>query len=114
MDKSAEPANPERELPIAFAGDDGSVVVNFGILTGREATQAEIDRLAQSLHTRSGAEAEITISAVRRQDYGHGVETVSHQVHVWTKGSQVPEIEAICHTWAVSCAEDRRVAPLGL
>jgi hypothetical protein len=30
-------------LPIAFA-EDGSVVVNFGILSGREATQAELDR----------------------------------------------------------------------
>ena len=33
------------ELPIAFA-EDGSVVVNFEILSGREATQAQLDRLA--------------------------------------------------------------------
>ena len=33
------------EFPVAFA-EDGSVVVNFGIVSGREATQAELDRLA--------------------------------------------------------------------
>jgi hypothetical protein len=33
------------ELPIVFP-EDGSVVVTFGILSGREATQAELDRLA--------------------------------------------------------------------
>ena len=36
------------ELPIVFA-EDGRVVVNFGILSGREATQAELDRLALEL-----------------------------------------------------------------
>lgn len=102
----------ETELPIVFADEDGSVVVNFGILTGREATQAEIDRLAQSLQSSAGAESELTISAVRRQDYGHGIETVLHQVHVWAKGREAPEVEPICRDWAVDCAEDRRVDPL--
>ena len=36
------------ELPVAFAADE-SVVINFGILSGREATQAELDRLAHVL-----------------------------------------------------------------
>ena len=35
-------------FPIAFA-QDGDVIVNFGILSGREATQAEVDRLALGL-----------------------------------------------------------------
>jgi hypothetical protein len=56
-----------KELPIAFA-EDGSVVVNFGILSGREATQAELDRLAHVLR-QAGAGAEMTITAERRQDY---------------------------------------------
>lgn len=108
----AEPESPKLELPIAFVEEDGAtVVVNFGILTGREATQAEIDRLAQSLH---GAGAgDFTITAVRQQDYGDGVETVSHQVHLRTKGDQLPDAEAICGEWALTCAADRRVEPLG-
>ena len=56
----------QTELPIVFA-EDGSVVVNFGILSGREATQAELDRLALMLR-RAGAGAEMTITAERRHD----------------------------------------------
>src|SRR6185503_10791755 len=56
-----------RELPIAFV-EEGSVIVNFGIVSGREATQAELDRLALVLR-RAGADAEMTITAERRQDY---------------------------------------------
>jgi hypothetical protein len=55
-------------VAIAFA-EDGSVVVNFGILCAREATQAELDRLALVLR-QAGAGAEMTITAARRQDYG--------------------------------------------
>jgi hypothetical protein len=103
-------AKPRVDLPIAFAHDDG-IVVNFGALTGREATQAEIDRLAHALH-QAGAGPDLTITASRRQDYGDGVETVSHQVHVRTAGSEPADIESICREWAVGCAEDRSVDPL--
>ena len=44
------------ELPASFVESDGSVVVNFGILTGREATIAEVDRLARSLSLAGGGE----------------------------------------------------------
>jgi hypothetical protein len=98
------------EFPIAFA-EDGGVVVNFGILTGREATQAELDRLALALR-HAGAGAEMTITAERRQDYGRGFEGVVHQVHVMVAGSPAPWLEAICGEWALSCAEDRSVEPL--
>ena len=98
------------ELPVAF-GEDGSVVVNFGILTGREATQAELDRLALALR-QAGAGAEMTITAERRQDYGRGFEGVVHQVHVTLDGSPTEWVEAICGAWALSCAEDRSVEPL--
>ena len=100
------------ELPIAFT-DDRSVVVNFGILSGREATQAELDRLALELRT-AGAGAEITITAARRQDYGPGFEGVVHQVQVTLPGSPTPSLEAICREWALNCAGDRSVEPLEL
>jgi hypothetical protein len=99
------------ELPIVFA-EEGSVVVNFGILSGREATQAELDRLALELRE-AGAGAEMTITAARRQDYGPGFEGVVHQVHVTLAGStSPPSVEAICRDWALKCAEDRSVEPL--
>ncbi|HYI74605.1 MAG TPA: hypothetical protein VEW90_04975 [Gaiellaceae bacterium] len=99
-------------FPIAFAGEDGNVVVNFGVLTGREATQAELDRLAHSLR-RAGAAPEMTVTASRRQDYGREVEAVVHQVHVEAVGLPVTDFENLCTEWAVDCAEDRTVEPLG-
>jgi hypothetical protein len=99
-----------RELPIAFA-EDGSVVVNFGIVSGREATQAELDRLALLLR-KAGAGAEMTITAARRQDYGRDFEGVVHQVQVTLAGSPTPRVQAICREWALNCAEDRSVGPL--
>jgi hypothetical protein len=98
-------------MPIAFARH-GSVIVNFGILSGREATQAELDRLADVLR-RAGAGAEMTITAERRQDYAPGFEGVVHQVHVTLADSPTTRlVETICRQWALSCAEDRSVEPL--
>jgi hypothetical protein len=99
------------ELPIVFA-EDGSVVINFGILSGREATQAELDRLALVLREAGAGGAEMTITAARRQDYGRGFEGVVHQVQVTLAGSPTPSVEAICREWALNCAEDRSVEPL--
>ena len=99
-----------RELPIAFV-EEGSVIVNFGIVSGREATQAELDRLALALR-QAGAGAEMTITAARRQEYSRGFEAVVHQVHVTLTDSPTQWVEAICDAWALSCAEDRRLEPL--
>ena len=95
--------------PVAWA-EDGIVVVNFGILSGREATQAELDRLAHALR-RAGAGTEMTITAVRRQDYGQGFEGVVHQVHITLDGSPTPWVQ-ICGEWASNCAEEWSIEPL--
>ena len=110
MSPAPDVPNPLGDLPIAFA-KDGATVVNFGLLTGREATQAEIDRLAHSLR-RAGVGPEITITAARRQEYGEGVETVSHQVHVSALQGEDATIETVCREWVVECADDRSVEPL--
>jgi len=99
----------QTDFPIVFA-EDGGLVVNFGILTGREATQAELDRLALQLRE-AGAGAEMTITAERRQDYGPGFEGVVHQVHVMLSGSATPSLEANSREWALDCAHDRTVEP---
>ena len=92
--------------------DDGAIVINFGILCGREATQAEIDRLAQALNDQAGAGPDITIVASRRQDYGHGIETVTHQVTVEATGVLSALPETVCRSWVERCADraSRRVA----
>ena len=107
-----EPNGIPEPLPVTFVADDGAIVINFGILCGREATQAEIDRLAQALHDQAGAGPDITITASRRQDYGQGIETVTQQVIVGSTGvlSAVPEV--VCTAWAEQCAAERRIEPL--
>jgi len=98
------------QLPDAFIETDGSVAVNFGILTGREATIAEVDRLARSLAHAGGDE--IRIVAQRTHEYGGGVETVVHQVTASAWGLESGELERLCTLWVHECAADRRVAPL--
>ena len=105
---SAEP------LPVTFLADDGSIVINFGIACGREATQAEIDRLAQALNDQAGAGPDITIISSRRQDYGQGIETVTHQVTVEATGVLSALPETVCGSWVESSAAERRVEALGL
>ena len=53
---------PSADGKTAFMAMD--VIVNFGILSGREATQAELDRLALALR-HGGAGAQMTITAER-------------------------------------------------
>jgi hypothetical protein len=98
------------DLPASFTEDDGAVVVNFGVLTGREATIAEIDRLARSVSQAGGSE--IAIVAERRQEYGGGIETIVHQVVARADGVDVDELERICTRWVEDCAADRHVSPL--
>jgi hypothetical protein len=109
---SAEPFIQEAELPLTFPAEDGATIINFGLITGREATQAEIDRLAQLLNTEGQAGPDITIISSRRQDYGPGIETITHQIHVTVTGPPSPKVERLCRDWLLSCAHDRRVAPL--
>jgi hypothetical protein len=98
------------ELPACVVGDDDSVVVNFGILTGREATLAEVDRLARWVAGAGGEE--IRIVAQRIQEYGGGVETVVHQVAATANGIAPDELERVCADWVGDCFADRHVAPL--
>ena len=53
----------------------------------------------------------MTITAVRRQDYGQAFEGVVHQVHITLDGSPAPWVE-ICREWATNCAEEWSIEPL--
>lgn len=96
------------EVPVAFI-EDGHVVINFGVISGREATPAELDRLALVLR-KAGVGSEITITSERRQHYAPGFDSMIHQVHVTLDESPPTGLmETICRQWALSCAEERSV-----
>ena len=55
------------------------IVVNFGPLSGREATLAEVDRLARRLLETA---AHARVHAIRTHDMGPASESIVHQVVV--------------------------------
>ena len=105
------------DTTIAFvrAASDGTdeIVVNFGLLSGREATLAEVDRLARRL---CALLPEVRIHAVRTHDMTRGSESVVHQVVVeaGTAGGDAETMRSLAEDWAKECADDRSLEPLGL
>ena len=102
---------------IAFVRSDADgaleIVVNFGPLSGREATLAEIDRLARRLL----ATAEnVRVHAVRSHDMSQHTETIVHQVLVEADAAsaEAARLRDVCETWATECAAERSLEPLGL
>jgi len=93
-------------------GGSPEVVVNFGPLTGREATIAEIDRLARRLLT---VASRVRVHAVRTHDVTADTETIVHQVvaEVDSPAFDRDRFRDICEEWAVDCAEERSLEPLG-
>ena len=102
---------------VAFIGDtedsNVEVVVNFGVLTGREATIAEVDRLARRLLEHVDG---VTVVACRRHELTREQETVVHQVLVMAPvADRVADVlRDRCEAWALDCAADRTVEPLPL
>jgi hypothetical protein len=94
------------------SGGSPEVVVNFGPLTGREATLAEIDRLARRL---LAVASRVRVHAVRTHDMTAETETIVHQVVAEADApeSRRDRLRDICEEWAVDCAEERSLEPLG-
>jgi len=105
------------DTTIAFLrpGGDGTteIVVNFGLLSGREATLAEVDRLALRL---CDVMPEARVHAVRTHDMTRGSESVVHQVVVEAGAAEgdAETMRSISEVWAKECAADRSLHPLGL
>jgi hypothetical protein len=107
---------------VAFANPDPKtpgieVRINFGMLTGRDATAAEIDDLAQALLPAVG---EVSIVAEARHEIGEHAEVSLHQVVIEIDEERVPAAaedaeqlsarlveEAV--RWADACAAERHV-----
>lgn len=103
------------ELPIAFAVQQHDppaleVRINFGLLTGRAATPAEIDRLASLLLDEVG---DVSIVSEERHEIGHGVEASVHLVRVELPPEANQErILDRCDHWARLCASERHLDPV--
>src|SRR3954447_13267076 len=67
------------------------VRVNFGVFAGREATPAEIDRLAEWLLDEVG---EVSIISEERHEIDAHVEASVHQVRIEVASDRVPAGEA--------------------
>ena len=95
------------------AQDDGAVevVVNFGPLSGREATQAEVDRLARRLLETA---ERVRVQAVRTHDMSPQSESIVHQVvvHAVAPASAGERVRETSEIWAKECAEERSLEPL--
>ena len=94
---------------------DGTIeiVVNFGPLSGREATQAEVDRLARRLLATA---ASVEVRAVRTHEVSAHSESIVHQVVVEAAAdaSEAAGLRDVCETWATECAAERSLEPLDL
>lgn len=110
------------DLPIAFAThvhDEPAVAirVNFGMLSGREATSAEIDELAAILLK---AAPRVSIISEQRHEIGRHVEASLHQVRIELQHGLVDDepveldsleraLVAAAEEWAIECATERHV-----
>jgi hypothetical protein len=102
-------------LPLAFVAEETDppaleVRVNFGLLTGRAASPAEVDRLATLLLDEVG---EVSIISEERHEIGSGVEASVQMVRVelptHLDTEQTKRIVDRCNHWARLCASDRHL-----
>jgi hypothetical protein len=100
-----------KEPTMVFAGEHNGrpeLVVNFGVFSGREATAAEVQRLAQSLleEVRS-----VEIVSERRFEFDSEVEATVHQVRIRLPASangSEGELLPLVYEWAYDCIGERR------
>jgi hypothetical protein len=102
------------EPPLVFAGQHEhgpELVVNFGVFSGREATEAEIYRLGQLLLDEV---VSVEIVSERRYEFDQDVEATVHQVRVELPASaevQVETLRGLVDAWATDCIIERKLTP---
>lgn len=91
--------------PIAFLDEDGDIRVNFGMFSGREATRAEIDDLANALLAEVEA---VTIVAEQRTVADREMEASIHQIRIELEEDADPQRPLlITEQWAEACVAER-------
>ena len=94
----------QKLAPIAFVADDGDIRINFGIFAGRDATQAELDELAQTLLDRAKS---VTLVAENRVVADREMEASLHQIRIEPGATDPNEILLVAERWAAACIADR-------
>jgi hypothetical protein len=96
------------EPSMVFSSGDREIRVNFGVLTGREVTAAEIDELARELHSRIDT---FSIVAEQHHEFAGEVEATVHQVRIEVENPIDEEFRGrlleIAERWAEGCAAER-------
>jgi hypothetical protein len=84
------------------------LVVNFGVFSGREATEAEVHRLAQALLEEVDS-AEIVCE--QRYEFDEDVEATVYQVWIELPHEAEPRlghVRSVVEGWAADCIAERR------
>jgi len=96
------------EPTMVFSSGDRELRVNFGVMTGREVTAAEIDELARELSTRVDT---FSIVAEQRFEFSGDGEATVHQVRIEVESPIAVELRGrlleIAERWADACAAER-------
>jgi hypothetical protein len=98
------------EPPMVFSSGDREIRVNFGVISGRAATAAEIEELARDLHARVQT---FSIVSEQRYEFAGDVEASVHQVRIEVEDpidtEQRGRLIEIADRWASACAAERHV-----
>jgi hypothetical protein len=95
---------------VATTADGGfEVAVNFGVLAGRRATNAELEELGRQLVADAG---EVSLVSEERLELGPHSEAELHQVRVELDGAALDEdlrarVVSTAEAWARACAAER-------
>jgi hypothetical protein len=98
------------EPNMVFSSGAREIRVNFGVISGREATAAEIEELARELHQRVST---FSIVAEQRYEFAGDAEAAVHQVRIETEEAIDEELRGrlleIADRWAHACAAERHI-----
>ncbi len=88
-----------------------TVVCNFGMHAGREATQAEVERLGAALLDEADP---VDVVSEHRYRFDSERAATVHQLRVElpesTEATRVPAVAGVVEAWARDCIEERRLA----
>ena len=100
------------ELVFQSPSPDGmaELVVNFGVYSGRQATPAEVERLARRLLEDVAA---VEIVCEQRYEFTQEAEATVYRVRVSAPGAghRAAELRDAVAAWAEDCIDERYVAP---
>lgn len=94
---------------LVFANDEAlgdELVVNFGVFSGREATAAEIDRLAQALLPEVES---LEIVCEQRYEFSREGEASVYQIRIVLPGANGEALTDTVEAWARDCIAERNL-----